>query len=78
MYPSDQGNLLTCVNASQVADHALKSNYEATVFTKLDQADFMNRVTRRFKAYADLVAASELPKEPAGLAKRISTMARRK
>jgi hypothetical protein len=50
--------LLTCVNASQVADHALKSNYEATVFTKLDQADFMNRVTRRFKAYADLVAAS--------------------
>ncbi|DAC51190.1 MAG TPA: hypothetical protein HA359_07335 [Candidatus Poseidoniaceae archaeon] len=60
MYPSDQGNLLTCVNASQVADHALKSNYEATVFTKLDQADFMNRVTRRFKAYADLVAASEV------------------
>jgi len=60
MYPSDQGNLLTCVNASQVADHALKSNYEATVFTKLDQADFMNRVTRRFKAYADLVAASDV------------------
>ena len=60
MYPSDQGNLLTCVNASQVADHALKSNYEATVFTKLDQADFMNRVTRRFKAYADLVASSEV------------------
>ena len=60
MYPSDQGNLLTCVNASQVADHALKSNYEATVFTKLDQADFMNRVTRRFKAYADLVAASDI------------------
>ncbi len=60
MYPADQGNLLTCVNASQVADHALKSNYEATVFTKLDQADFMNRVTRRFKAYADLVAASEV------------------
>ena len=26
MYPTDQGNLLTCVNASQVADHALKSN----------------------------------------------------
>ena len=46
MYPSDQGNLLTCANASQVADHALKSNYDATVFTKLDQADFMNRVTR--------------------------------
>ena len=43
MYPSDQGNLLTCANASQVADHALKSNYDATVFTKLDQADFMNR-----------------------------------
>jgi hypothetical protein len=43
-----------------VADHALKSNYESTVFTKLDQADFMNRVTRRFKAYADLVAASEV------------------
>ncbi len=60
IYPRDQGNLLTCVNASQVADHALKSNYEATVFTKLDQADFMNRVTRRFKAYADLVAASEV------------------
>ena len=60
MYPADQGNLLTCVNASQVADHALKSNYEATVFTKLDQADFMNRVTRRFKAYADLVAASDV------------------
>ena len=62
MYPTDQGNLLTCVNASQVADHALKSNYEATVFTKLDQADFMNRVTRRFKAYADLVAASDIAK----------------
>ena len=62
MYASDQGNLLTCVNASQVADHALKSNYEATVFTKLDQADFMNRVTRRFKAYADLVAASDVAK----------------
>ena len=60
IYPRDQGNLLTCVNASQVADHALKSNYEATVFTKLDQADFMNRVTRRFKAYADLVTASEV------------------
>ena len=60
IYPRDQGNLLTCVNASQVADHALKSNYESTVFTKLDQADFMNRVTRRFKAYADLVAASEV------------------
>lgn len=60
IYPRDQGNLLTCVNASQVADHALKSNYEATVFTKLDQADFMNRVTRRFKAYADLVAASDV------------------
>ena len=60
LYPRDQGNLLTCVNASQVADHALKSNYEATVFTKLDQADFMNRVTRRFKAYADLVAASDV------------------
>ena len=27
VYPHDQGNLLTCVNASQVADHALKSNY---------------------------------------------------
>ena len=40
IYPRDQGNLLTCVNASQVADHALKSNYESTVFTKLDQADF--------------------------------------
>ena len=62
MYPSDQGNLLTCANASQVADHALKSNYGATVFTKLDQADFMNRVTRRFKAYADLVAASDVAK----------------
>lgn len=62
MYSTDQGNLLTCVNASQVADHALKSNYEATVFTKLDQADFMNRVTRRFKAYADLVAASDIAK----------------
>ena len=62
MYSADQGNLLTCVNASQVADHALKSNYEATVFTKLDQADFMNRVTRRFKAYADLVAASDIAK----------------
>jgi len=60
VYPRDQGNLLTCVNASQVADHALKSNYESTVFTKLDQADFMNRVTRRFKAYADLVAASDV------------------
>jgi hypothetical protein len=60
MYPSDQGNLLTCANASQVADHALKSNYDSTVFTKLDQADFMNRVTRRFKAYADLVAASDV------------------
>ena len=60
IYPRDQGNLLTCVNASQVADHALKSNYESTVFTKLDQADFMNRVTRRFKAYADLVAASDV------------------
>ena len=60
MYPSDQGNLLTCTNASQVADHALKSNYDATVFTKLDQADFLNRVTRRFKAYADLVTASEV------------------
>ena len=44
MYPADQGNLLTCANASQVADHALKSNYDSTVFTKLDQADFMNRV----------------------------------
>jgi hypothetical protein len=62
MYPSDQGNLLTCANASQVADHALKSNYGSTVFTKLDQADFMNRVTRRFKAYADLVAASDVAK----------------
>ena len=62
MYPSDQGNLLTCVNASQVADHALKSNYEATVFTKLDQADFMNRVARRYKAYADLVTASDFAK----------------
>ena len=60
LYPADQGNLLTCANASQVADHALKSNYGATVFTKLDQADFMNRVTRRFKAYADLVAASDV------------------
>jgi len=60
MYPADQGNLLTCANASQVADHALKSNYDSTVFTKLDQADFMNRVTRRFKAYADLVAASDV------------------
>ena len=60
IYPRDQGNLLTCVNASQVADHALKSNYESSVYTKLDQADFMNRVTRRFKAYADLVAASDV------------------
>jgi hypothetical protein len=60
MYPRDQGNLLTCVNASQVADHALKSNYESSVFTKLDQADYMNRVTRRFKAYADLVTASDV------------------
>jgi len=62
IYPQDQGNLLTCVNASQVADHALKSNYAATVFTKLDQADFMNRVSRRFKAYADLVTASDFAK----------------
>ena len=62
LYPQDQGNLLTCVNASQVADHALKSNYAATVFTKLDQADFMNRVTRRFKAYADLITASDQAK----------------
>ena len=60
VYPHDQGNLLTCANASQVADHALKMNYEATVFTKLDQADFMNRVSRRFKAYADLVTASKI------------------
>ena len=62
VYPQDQGNLLTCVNASQVADHALKSNYAATVFTKLDQADFMNRVTRRYKAYADLITASDQAK----------------
>ncbi len=62
LYPHDQGNLLTCVNASQVADHALKSNYAATVFTKLDQADFMNRVTRRYKAYADLITASDQAK----------------
>ena len=62
LYPHDQGNLLTCVNASQVADHALKSNYAATVFTKLDQADFMNRVARRYKAYADLVTASDFAK----------------
>ena len=59
--PADQGNLLTCANASQVADHALKSTTTPTVFTKLDQADFMNReVTRRFKAYADLVATSDV------------------
>ena len=62
VYPQAQGNLLTCVNASQVADHALKSNYAATVFTKLDQADFMNRVTRRYKAYADLITASDQAK----------------
>ena len=59
VYPDDQGNLLTCVNASQVADHALKTNFTASLFTKLDQADFMNRVARRFTAYADLVARSE-------------------
>ena len=62
IYPKDQGNLLTCTNASQVADHALKSNYANTVFTKLDQADFMARVTRRYKAYADLVTASDFAK----------------
>ena len=30
VYPDDQGNLLTCVNASQVADHALKTNFTAS------------------------------------------------
>ena len=39
VYPFDQGNLLTCTNASQVADHSIKENYQSTVFTKLDQAD---------------------------------------
>ena len=58
VYPDDQGNLLTCVNASQVADHA-EDELHRLLFTKLDQADFMNRVSRRFTAYADLVARSE-------------------
>lgn len=60
VYPFDQGNLLTCTNASQVADHSIKENYQSTVFTKLDQADFQNRQNRRIKAYADLVTASSM------------------
>jgi len=58
VYPQDQANLLTNVSASQVADHALKGNYQATVYTKLDQADFQNRVTRRMSQYADLITPS--------------------
>ena len=56
--------------------HALKSNYDATVFTKLDQADFMNRVTPAFKAYADLVAASDVARAHDGSTKPRSTARR--
>ena len=58
IYPQDQSNLLTCVSASQVADHAVKVNYGSTVFTKLDQADFENRMSRRISAYADEITPS--------------------
>jgi len=58
IYPQDQANLLACVSASQVADHAVKVNYGSTVFTKLDQADFENRMSRRISAYADEITPS--------------------
>jgi len=58
IYPQDQSNLLACVSASQVADHAVKVNYGSTVFTKLDQADFENRMSRRISAYADEITPS--------------------